>query len=136
LLATLKKLQKRINYFKSDTGNACIHHNDIQAVFDLGSFFKSKKGFGYDVELSLKYRGIEFKEMGEFVSYFHHVITDGSHSHIFTNALIKAIAISMNKRLSWGHFISSLDRNWLNKLEKFIQQLERLLGKDKKAKQC
>ena len=140
-LIVLNKLKQRLDTFKTSTGNILIHHDDIPSVFDLGSFFKSKKGFGYDIDLGLKYRGIEFKERGVFVSYGNHVITNqreafdyckknlcrkgtpsyqdlnkelvktyGKHAYIFTNALIKAIAISINKRLTLGHFIASLDR--------------------------
>lgn len=141
-LIVLNKLKQRLDTFKTSTGNILINHNDIQAVFDLGSFFKSKKGFGYDIDLCLQYRGIEFKERGVFVPYGNHVITNqreafeyckktlcrngihsykdlnkklqetyGRNSFIFTDAIIKAIRISINKRLTWGHFIASLERS-------------------------
>ncbi|GAA7218620.1 hypothetical protein BD0076_14120 [Helicobacter pylori] len=42
LLIVLNKLKQRLDNFKTSTGNILIHHNDIQAVFDLGSFFKRK----------------------------------------------------------------------------------------------
>ncbi|MDU9757798.1 hypothetical protein RGC22_07555 [Helicobacter pylori] len=37
--------------------------------------------------------------------------TYGRHSFIFTDALIKAIRVSIDKRLTWGHFIASLHRS-------------------------
>lgn len=142
LLIVLKKLKKRLDCFKTITGNILIHHTDIKAVFDLGSFFKSREGFGYDIDLCLQYRGVEFKETVGFVSSGVHVVvnqreafeyckknlcrsvilsyqdlnkklkeTYGPNSFIFTDALVKSIRVSIDKKLTWGHFISQLERS-------------------------
>lgn len=127
LLIVLNKLKKRLYYFKASTGNILIHHNDIKAVFDLGSFFKSKKGFGYDIDLCLQYRGTEFKEREAFKYCKKNLCSNGifsykdlnkklretygHYSFIFTDALVSAIRVSINKRLTCGHFISQFGRN-------------------------
>ncbi|MCQ2931018.1 hypothetical protein JT080_00020 [Helicobacter pylori] len=100
LLSAVKKLQKRLDNLKSSTGNITLHHNDIQAVFDLGSFFKSKKGFGYDVDLCLQYRGVEFKKSEHFVSYQHHVIANQREAFDYCKKNLCRSGISSYKKMN------------------------------------